>query len=284
MIFHQTQVLNRVYEQLLRDHLHLGRLDMVTLLFDRRVQRNTPSVFQTCLLRQGVVRGLKVFYKKSHLKRYNQGGRVLRTEVCINDPRDFNLGKSLAQLGRLATVAHHALTRFLKAQTVALATALERSTFERLRTPSTAGGQRVAGLRFGAPRVMRLLAALGCAGLTFRAFANADVRTLLVDRFGAAPVEATPARIGYELAKLRGKGLVRKAEGRHRYTLTDLGYRVTLGWTKLHERLLAPAHTAFDPGLRAGLPESAHPLDRALTRLNGEFDALARRCGLQVTA
>jgi hypothetical protein len=284
VIFQQTQVLNRVYEELLRDHLHLGRLDMLKIFFDRRIQRNTPSMFQTRILRQGVVSCLKVFYKKSFLKQYNKGGRVLRTEVCINDPRDFNIGKSLAQLGRLATIAQHALTRFLKAQTVALATAVERSTFERLITPSLHGGQRVAGLRFGAPRVMRVLAALGCAGLTFRAFSNADLRTLLVERFGADPTEWAAPRMAYELAKLRAKGLVRKVQGRHRYTLTDLGYRVTLGWTKLHQRLLAPAADAFDPALRTTLALSAHRLDRALTRLNAEFDALAHVCGLEVAA
>jgi hypothetical protein len=75
---------------------------------------------------------------------------------------------------------------------VALATALDRSTFERLVTPSQQGGQRVAGLRFGAPRAMRLLAALGCAGLTFKAFSQADLRAVLVDRLGAKPADCTP--------------------------------------------------------------------------------------------
>jgi hypothetical protein len=284
LIFRQTQVLNRVYEDLRRDRLHLGRVAMLKVLFARRVQRNTPTLCQTRILRQGVVSCLKVFYKKSFLKQYNKGGRGLRTEVCINDPRDFTLRKSLAQLGRLATVAHHALTRFLKAQTVALATAIERSTFERLITPSLQGGQRLAGLRFGAPRVMRVLAALGCAGLTFRAFSNADLRTLLVDRFGADPAEWSAPRMAYELATLRAKGLVRKVQGRHRYTLTDLGYRVTLAWTKLHQRLLAPAHNTLDPALRTALAHSVHRLDRALTRLNAEFDTLAHVCGLEVAA
>jgi hypothetical protein len=86
VIFRRTQVLNRVYEDLLRDHLHLGRLDMLKVVFDREIRRNTPGTFKTRVLRQGVVSCLKVFYKKSFLKRYNKGGRVLRTEVCVNDP------------------------------------------------------------------------------------------------------------------------------------------------------------------------------------------------------
>lgn len=283
-IFTQTQVLNRVYEDVLRDHLHLGRPDMLKVVFDRQIRKTTPSRFATRLLRQGVVSCLKVFYKKSFLKQYNKGGRVLRTEVCVNDPRDFRIGKSLVHLGYLGTIAYHAITRFQKAQAVALATALDRSTFERLVTPSEHGGQRVAGLRFGAPRAMRLLEALGCAGLAFKAFSLADLRGVLTDRLGADPADCTPGRLAYDLTKLRGKGLVRKVSGRNLYALTDLGYRVALYFTKLHQRLLSPTLDSLDPALRAALATSAHRLDRALTDLNAHFDHLAEVCGLRLVA
>jgi hypothetical protein len=49
---------------------------------------------------------------------------------------------------------------------------------------------------------MRLLAALGCAGLTGKAFAHADLRVLLVKRFGVPAGEGTLARLSYRLTKL----------------------------------------------------------------------------------
>jgi hypothetical protein len=67
VIFHRTQVLNRTYEELLRDHLHLGRPDMLKVIFARQIRRNTPSVFKTRLLRQGVVSCLKVLYKSARV-------------------------------------------------------------------------------------------------------------------------------------------------------------------------------------------------------------------------
>ena len=284
VIFRRTAVLNRVYEDLLREHLHLGRPDMLKVVFDRRIQRNTPGIFKTRVLRQGVVSCLKVFYKKSFLKQYNKGGRVLRTEVCVNDPRDFSMGRSLVHLGDLGTVAYHAITRFTTAQTVAMATALDRSTFERLVTPSIEGGHRIAGLRFGTPQVMRLLAALGCAGLTLKAFSHPALRTMLIDGFGAAATDVTPARLSYQLTKLRRKGLLRKVPGRNRYTLTDRGYRVTVYCTKLHERLLAPTLDGLDRAARPALRTSTHQLDRALVDLNTHFDHLADVVGLKVAA
>jgi hypothetical protein len=284
LVFRRTQVLNHVYEQLLRDSLQLGRPDLLKVVFDRQIRKTTPGTFQTRVLRRGVVSCLKVFYKKSFLKEYNKAGLVLRLEVCVNNPRDFRIAKSLVHLDDLGTVAYHALTRLAKAQAVAVATALDRSTFERLVTPSEHGGQRVAGLRFGAPRTMRLVAALGCAGLTFQAFSQAELRAVLVDRLGVSPAECTPAQLAYDLRKLRGKGLVRKVDGRHRYTLTDLGYRVAGYWTKLHQRLLTPTLDSLEATLRPVVAASAHPLDHALTRLNASFDDLAQLAGLKFAA
>jgi hypothetical protein len=60
---------------------------------------------------------------------------------------------------------------------------------------------------------MRLLEALGYAGLTVRALSQAELRAVLVDRLGLTPAECTAAQ----------------GDGRHRYTLTDLGYRFWSG-------------------------------------------------------
>ena len=146
------------------------------------------------------------------------------------------------------------------------------------------GGKRVAGIRFGAPGSMRVLEALGCAGLTLRAFSNADLRAVLVERLGTPADEVTPGHIGYQLRKLRGKGLVRKVKGRNLYTLTDLGYRVTIYFTKLHQRLLTPGLNTFDTTFATPPAASTHPIDRALQSLNTKFDTLARLCRLEIAA
>jgi len=169
-----------------------------------------------------------------------------------------------------------------------MTTALDRSIFERLVTSSREGRRPIAGLRFGTPQVMRLLAALGCAGLTFKAFPHAELRTLLVDRLGAEPAEVTAARVSYQLTKLHGKGLLREVPGCNRYTLTDRGYRVAVYCTKLHERLLSPMLDSLDPVVAPALVASQHRVDRALldlnTHLNTHFDHLADVVGLKVAA
>ena len=294
LIFHKTAVLNRLYEQVLSEHMHLGRPDMIKAMFDRRITRRTPGKFATRILREGTVACMKVFYKSSFLKQYNKSGRVLRTELCVNNPNDFGLKKGLAHLGQLGCIAEHTTTRFTEAQAVARSTALDRSTFERMVTPSKLDeGKRVAALRFGTTWAMQLLMALGCAGLCFGAFSNQDVCRVLLERLGVSADDARPQRVGYELRKLRGKGLVHKAKGRNRYTLTPLGQKVVPALVKFHDRVLGPTLDRFDEAIRRGLlrqrasPPSRpptktdvkeHRLDRLLRTLNADFDALARHC------
>jgi hypothetical protein len=68
---------------------------------------------------------------------------------------------------------------------------------------------------------MRLLAALGCSGLTFKAFSHADLRAMLVERFGAEDAHVgRPVRLVLPLNRIlrRDEGLgierPRKARGR----------------------------------------------------------------------
>jgi hypothetical protein len=131
---------------------------------------------------------------------------------------------------------------------------------------------------------MRLLAALGCAGLTFKAFSHAELRSMLVERFGAEGADVTAARLGYQLTKLRAKGLVRKVAGRNRYTLTDRGYRVVLYCTKLHERLLSLTLDSLERVVGPSLRSSAHHLDRTPIALHADFDQLAELSLLKVAA
>jgi hypothetical protein len=136
---------------------------------------------------------------------------------------------------------------------------------------------------------MQLLMALACAGLCFGAFSNQQVCRVLIEQFGVAQEQARPQRVGYELRKLRGKGLVHKAKGCNRYTLTPLGQKVVPALVKLDRRILGPTLDSFDEAVRrlaqecrhaAGPPGDCdllkeHELDRLLRDLNDGVDALA---------
>ena len=57
-----------LFEQIIREHLDLGRPEQVHLLFARRVTKQTPGRFRTRVITEGVVPSLHVDYKSSRLK------------------------------------------------------------------------------------------------------------------------------------------------------------------------------------------------------------------------
>ena len=98
--FALTQVFDRplsgryVFEELIRENLRrdLGRPDRVSLIFNRRVTKRTPSRFNTRVITEGVMPSLHVSYKNSKIKQYFKEDKALRTEMTINNARDFAIG------------------------------------------------------------------------------------------------------------------------------------------------------------------------------------------------
>lgn len=114
--FSLTQVLDQpvtgrlFFEQVIRENLDLGRRRHVQLIFERRVSKRTPGRFRTRVLTHGVIPTLHVFYKRNDIKQYHKEGRGLRTEITINNTRDFGIGKRLHNLAALRRVGFQAKT------------------------------------------------------------------------------------------------------------------------------------------------------------------------------
>ena len=138
---------------------------------------------------EGVTPSLHVEYKHTRIKQYHKEGRALRTETTINDTRDFRIGKRLCNLPALREVGFSANRRLLDAQTISHDPIIGDTVFHHLNQPAFIDGQRVAGLRFGDPRVHALLAAIAIDRLAPDGFANRHLREHL-----APPARAQPRR------------------------------------------------------------------------------------------
>jgi hypothetical protein len=266
-----TQVLDRpltgrvFFEEVIREHLDLGRPDQVQLIFDRRVTRRTPGRFRTRVITEGVVPSLHVDYKHSRIKQYHKEGRALRTETTINDPRDFGIGKRLTNLPALRQVGFGANRRLLDVQRVSHDCHLGEEAFAQITRPVTVDGQRAAALRFEQDRVQALLSALVVFSLLPTGFSNRDLRERLAPLLGRAPSHLSPGRMTYDLRRLRLHGLIERIPRTHRYRLTRAGLRAALFFTRTHARL-------FRPGLAQLIPADIP----TTSKLRAAFDQLDR--------
>jgi hypothetical protein len=274
--FSLTQVLDRpltgrvFFEEVIREHLDLGRPDQVQLLFDRRVTTRTPGRFRTRVITEGVIRSLHVDYKHSRIKQYHKEGRALRTETTINDTRDFGIGKRLTNLPALRQVGFGANRRLLDVQRVSHDCQLGAAAFAQITRPITVNGQRATALRFEQERVQALLSALVVFSLLPTGFSNRELREHLAPLLGLAPSQLPPGRMTYDLRRLRLHGLIERRPRTHRYHLTPDGRRAALFFTRAYARLfrsglaqIMPAATPANSPLRAAFDQLDRAIDRA---------------------
>jgi hypothetical protein len=268
------------FEEVIRENLDLGRPDRIQLLFERRVQKNTPGLSRTRVFQEGVIPSLHVEYKHCHVKQYFKEGCALRTEMTINDPTDLGVKKDIRNLPYLAHLGREVNRRLLAVQRVSQACTLARERIERVVQPTvTEDGQRASGLRFGDRRAMALLAALLLfvhlpTGLTHRA-----LRQRVATYLGLDLHAYTPGQMTYDLRRLRLKGLVWRVPHSHRYQVTPYGYRVAVLFTKLDARVLRTALAAFDAS-----DPVPRPLAEALAEVDRQLDALLDEAKLEPAA
>jgi hypothetical protein len=266
--FSLTQMLDRpltgrvFFEDVIRDNLDLGRPDQVSLIFQRRVNRRTPSRFRTRVITEGVTPSLHVDYKHSRIKQYFKLGRALRTETTINDTRDFGVGRRLHNLPALREIGFNANRRLLDVQRTSADCHIGQQAFNQVCQPVVLDGQRAPALRFGDPRVQALLSVLPVFRLLPNGFSNRDLRAHLAPLLGQDPSAMTAGRMTYDLRRLRLHQLIERVPHTNRYQVTPFGLQVAIFFTRTYNRLL-----------RTGLSQIRDPIPTN-TPIRRQFDRL----------
>jgi predicted MarR family transcription regulator len=78
-------------------------------------------------------------------------------------------------------------------------------------------------------------------------FTRKDLREHLAPLLGKKPNQLTPARITYDLRRLRLHGLIERIPKTHRYRITAKGLRSAIFYTRLYNRSLRPGLAIISP-------------------------------------
>ena len=271
-VFDQAQRGRELFEEVIREHLDLGRPDRVQLLFDRKVIATTPGRFSTRVVTHGVLPSLHVEYKRCHVKQYFKEGRALRTETTFNDTYDVGVSRGLSNFARLRDLGQRINRRLLELEEVAHTCDLGAPELTELVLPTRTSDDRPApGLRLGQPRVDALLQALCVFTLRQDGITNGQLRPLVAQLLAVPDDRYTARQMGYDLRRLARKGLLHRPPRTLRYELTPYGRRVALFLTKLRARLLRPGLQAADPRVPLDAPP---PVRLAFDQLDHALDAM----------
>ena len=270
--FALTQVVERpvhgriFFEEVIRENLDIGRPESIQLIFDRRVTKRTPGKFRTRVVRHGVIPSLRVDYKTNGIKQYFKEGRALRTELTVQNPYDFGVGRKLENLSELRKHGFTTNRRLLDVQKISQDVAISEALFREVTGPCSVDNQRASALKFGDPLVLALFSVLLLFRLLPCGFRSRDLREHLARLLGEDPTQWTPGRLTYQLRRLRLHGVIQRIEKTQRYQVTQRGYRIAFWFTRCHARLMRPALVEILA------PTPSRPLTQAFHRLDKEIE------------
>jgi hypothetical protein len=277
--FALTQVLDRpqtgrgFFEEVIREHLDIGRPDQMQLIFNRRVSRRTPGSFRTRVLTEGVVPSLHVQYKQAKVKQYHKEGQALRTETTINNTYDFEIGRALRNLPALREIGFAANRRLLRVEYLSHDCLIGDDRLDALTSP-VVGTQRAAALRLGDRRVLALMQTLCLFALHPSGFRHRDVRTSVAQLLGRPLDRYGAAQMTYDLRRLRCHRLIERVQRSHRYHITESGARLAVLYLRIYARGFRPAASLPTSGSRRG-SRALERLDSALTKFLQEVRLVA---------
>ena len=265
IVFDAPRRARAFFQALVADNLDIGRPDHVELIFTGHPRRwgrppKLEPTYKTRIdTRDTIGVTVNADYKHSRIKQYLKDGRALRIETVINSPDDLICKRRLQHLDQLQAKARAVNARLLDTERVGQGCVLASPAFERVaQSTLTEDGRRSPALRFGDPRVMALLGAL-CVGLNALGFTNRSLRAQVSHLLGVA---YTVNQTGYDLARLRSNGLIRRRPATNTYDLTPDGQRVAIFYTKVHDRLLRPLIAADQPPAPIELRHALATIDR----------------------
>ena len=226
------------FEEVIHDHLDLGRPEKLQLLFHRRLpRRRGEGPFRTRVFCQHVDPSIQVRHRSTKVKQYWKCDRALRTETTINDAHDFGVGKLLANFPILRTIGRDINRRLLHLERETHHCTPAASTFEALVLPTGDPGHRAPGLRFGDPRVVALFGALSEFRWVHRGVRSRELRPLVEHQLARA---YSPRQMAYDLRRLVRKGLLQRRLHTQWYDLTSLGRQLILFCSRIYSRVLCP--------------------------------------------
>src|ERR1700751_6487982 len=100
LVFDAPRRARMFFEALVADNLHIGRPELIELIFKRGQRRGAKArgEYKTRIVTYGTEVNVNAFYRHSRIKQYLKDGRALRSETVVNDPGDLACLRRLAHL------------------------------------------------------------------------------------------------------------------------------------------------------------------------------------------
>ena len=210
----------------------------------------------------------KVHFGLLTLKAYSKGEHVLRFEAIALEKFPEIVTRLAGMAGRFCTALDCVHTAFIA-----------DGMLDKLPRPAQLGKMRVGGIDLNKPRIRAVLQAVLALAAAPAGFTVADLTAKVCAMTGQQDYTARQA--GYDLRKLRGKGLVARLGRTRRYHVPPLAARTITALLALRDQVIAPILTGIrSPQRRGRKPASWTAVDRDYENLRIGMQSLFQHLGI----
>lgn len=288
LLFRDGARMDRVFNNVVdrtRSRLDLPRL---RTLFGTKKRKRSYKRDQELSLHEAVVIEtprwdltiFKVHFGLFTLKGYTKGERVLRFEAIVHNTKTLRCGRTLDRFPEIVARLGAMTDRFTTMLDCVHIGFLPNAILDELPLPTTIGSVRVGGIDLNKPRMRHALAAVLALSVAPGGFTVADFADKVRSMTGQDAVRYSVRQAGYDLRKIRGKGLVVKPERTRRYQVPESAARTAAGLTVLRDQVLGPVLAGVQTRTGTGPPSTLNPIDEHYDRLQTNLRALLRDLGV----
>ena len=200
----------------------------------------------------------KVHFGRLTLKACSKGEHLLRFEAIAHNTRQLGCGRVLEKFPEIVTRLAGMAERFCTALDCVHTAFIADGTLDELARLSQLGKIRVGGIDLNKPRIRTALQAVPALAAAPAGFTVADLTAKVGAMTGQQDYTARQA--GYDLRKLRGKGLVARLGRTRRYHVPSLAARTIAALLALRDQVIAPSSpTSAAPSAEDASPPTGPP-------------------------
>jgi len=272
LLFQDGAVMEEIYQKLIDRTRHPLDIKALKTLFGvrhrqpRRKQRPGRSEPEVSKEVEQVgpynVTVFKVRWGNLVLKIYDKGQRVLRIEVKVLNTAALKAGKLLEKLPELLSRMQAMRVRFLAVVQAAHISFLDAGQFESWAQPTQRGNRRLAGLDMNKARNRAVVQAVIALASVPEGFTLEQLAAGVQERLGCEPAQYPTRRAAYDLAKVRGKGLVQRVKGRRAYQSQPKELRTLCAYLILREHIFKPLLAGVSKDTLHDSPNQLSPIDQ----------------------
>lgn len=222
----------------------------------------------------------KVKWGRLTLKIYDKGERILRVEVVAHNTRDLRCGRVLDKLPVMLERMGGMLVRFLSTVQVAHISFLDEGVFDGWNEPTTRGTKRLAGINLDKDRNRHVVNAVVALSTQPDGFTVGQLAEAVRMRTGWSPTAYSPRHAAYDLAKLRGKELVRRQRKSRCHAVDPAAVRTLCAYLLLREKVIKPLLAGVATRRPGPAPRKINSLDRHYVILREELNRTFETIGL----